>query len=110
MERMPSRRATGIPSYNCRRRAGRGAGLVQIALTQRPLPTAGFQVLRLKAQRLLVTNPFRLGEPVNLRYGIATISGDEQALRLHESLIARLWEGALTGARALDEIARMMKP
>lgn len=83
---------------------------VQIALTQRPLPTAGFQVLRLKAQRLLVTSPFRLGEPVNLRYGIATISGDEQALRLHESLIARLWEGALTGARALDEIARMMKP
>ena len=62
------------------------------------------------AQRLPVTSPFRLGEPVNLRYGIATISGDEQALRLHESLIARLWEGALTGARALDEIARMMKP
>ena len=60
------------------------------------------------AQRLPVTSPFRLGEPVNLRYGIATISGDEQALRLHESLIAR--EGALTGARALDEIARMMGP
>lgn len=82
---------------------------VQIALTQRPLPTAGFQVLRLKTQRLLVTSPFRLGEPVNLRYGIATISGDEQALRLHESLIARLWEGALTGGRALDEISRMLK-
>ena len=82
---------------------------VQIALTQRPLPTAGFQVLRLKTKRLLVTSPFRLGEPVNLRYGVATISGDEQALRLHESLIARLWEGALTGSRALDEIARTMK-
>jgi transcriptional regulator with XRE-family HTH domain len=82
---------------------------VQIALTERPLPTAGFQVLRLKTQRLLVTSPFRIGEPVNLRYGIATISGDEQALRLHESLIARLWEGALTGSRALNEIARMMK-
>lgn len=82
---------------------------VQIALTQRPLPTAGFQVLRLKSRRLLVTSPFRLGEPVNLRYGIATISGDEQALRLHESLIARLWDGALTGSRAVDAIAKMMK-
>lgn len=82
---------------------------VQIALTERPLPTAGFQVLRLKTQRLLVTSPFRIGEPVNLRYGIATISSDEQALRLHASLIARLWEGALTGSRALNEIARMMK-
>lgn len=82
---------------------------VQIALTQRPLPTAGFQVLRLKSRRLLVTSPFRLGEPVNLRYGIATISGDEQALRLHESLIARLWDGALTGSRAVDAVAKMMK-
>lgn len=82
---------------------------VQIALTQRPLPTAGFQVLRLKSRRLLVTSPFRLGEPVNLRYGIATISGDEQALRLHESLIARLWDGALTGSRVIDAIAKLMK-
>jgi hypothetical protein len=56
-----------------------------------------------------VNSPFRLGEPVNLRYGIATISGDEQALRLHESLIARLWESALTGGRALDEITRILK-
>lgn len=82
---------------------------VQIALTQRPLPTAGFQVLRLKSRRLLVTSPFRLGEPVNLRYGIATISGDEQALRLHESLIARLWDGALTGSRAVDAVAKLIK-
>jgi transcriptional regulator with XRE-family HTH domain len=82
---------------------------VQIALTPRPLPTAGFQVLRLKSRRLLVTSPFRLGEPVNLRYGIATISGDEQALRLHESLIARLWDSALTGGRAVDAIAKLTK-
>lgn len=82
---------------------------VQIALTERPLPTAGFQVLRLKSQRLLVTSPFRLGEPINLRYGIATISGDDQALRLHESLIARLWDSALTGARAVAAIEKLMK-
>ena len=82
---------------------------VQIALTRRPLPTAGFQILRLKSQRLLVVSPFRLGEPVNLRYGIATISGDEQALRLHEGLVARLWDGALTGRRASDEIQRLIK-
>ena len=82
---------------------------VQIALTERPLPTAGFQVLRMKSQRLLVTSPFRLGEPINLRYGIATISGDDQALRLHESLIARLWDSALTGARAVAAIERLMK-
>jgi transcriptional regulator with XRE-family HTH domain len=82
---------------------------VQIAITRRPLPTAGFQVLRLKSQRLLVVSPFRLGEPVNLRYGIAMISGDQHALQLHESLIARLWDDALTGNRASDAIQRAIK-
>jgi transcriptional regulator with XRE-family HTH domain len=82
---------------------------IQIAITRRPLPTAGFQVLRLKHQRLLIVSPFRLGEPVNLRYGIATISGDEHALRLHESLIARLWDDALTGNRASDAVQRLIK-
>jgi transcriptional regulator with XRE-family HTH domain len=82
---------------------------VQIGLTLRPLPTAGFQVLRIKDKRLLVQSPFRLGEPVNLRYGVAMISDDEQAVRMHESLIARLWDGALTGSRAIDEIERAMK-
>jgi hypothetical protein len=82
---------------------------VQIALTPRPLPTAGFQILRTGRQKLLVTSPFRLGEPINLRYGVAVISGDEQALRLHESLVARLWDSALTGGRAIDEIERLLK-
>lgn len=82
---------------------------VQIGLTPRPLPTAGFQVLRIKERRLLIQSPFRLGEPVNLRYGVATISDDEQALRPHESLIARLWDGALTGGRAIDEIDRLLR-
>lgn len=82
---------------------------VQIALTLRPLPTAGFQLLRFRHQRLLVVSPFRLGEPVNLRYGVAMISSDEQALRLHESLVARLWENALSGSRAIDEIQKMMR-
>lgn len=82
---------------------------VQIGVTPRPLPTAGFQVLRLKDKRLLIQSPFRLGEPINLRYGVAMVSDDEQALRLHESLIARLWDGAFTGGRAIDEIERAMK-
>ena len=82
---------------------------VQIALTPRPLPTAGFQILRFRDQRLLVVSPFRLGEPINLRYGVAMLSSDEQALRLHESLIARLWQSSLSGSRAVDEIEKLIK-
>lgn len=82
---------------------------VQIGLTRRHVPTTGFQILRSKERRLLINSPFRLGEPLNLRYGVAMISGDEVALRLHERLAASLWESALTGSKALDEIQRLLK-
>jgi len=82
---------------------------VQIGLTARPLPTAGFQLLRIRTGELLVTSPFRLGEPLNLHYGVAMISGEDEALRLHETLAARLWSEALMGNRAIDEIQRLIR-
>jgi transcriptional regulator with XRE-family HTH domain len=82
---------------------------VQIGLTRRPLPTAGFQILRLKDRKLLIASPFRVGGQPNLRYGVATISEDDEALRLHETLAARLWETALTGPKALDELAKLVR-
>lgn len=82
---------------------------IQIALTRRPLPTSGFQILRTGARRVLVHSPFRIGYPLNLRYGVAMITEDEVALRLHESLAVRLWETALTGPKALDEIQKLLK-
>ncbi len=74
---------------------------VQIAVTARSLPTSGFQILRRGGQKLVVTSPFRLGAPLNLRYGVAVISSDAQALQMYETLAARLWEGALTGSAAV---------
>lgn len=82
---------------------------VQIGLTRRPLPTTGFQILRLGDKKLLVMSPFRVGDQPNLRYGVATISEDDEALRLHETLAARLWDGALTGPKALDELAKLVR-
>lgn len=82
---------------------------VQIALTRRPLPTAGFQILRKGNRRFLVHSPFRIGHPINLRYGVAMITEDEVALHLHETLAGRLWDTALTGAKAVDEIHKLLK-
>lgn len=82
---------------------------VQIAVTARPLPTSGFQILRRGAQRLLVTSPFRLGFPLNLRYGVAVISSDAQAVRLHEALAARLWESALPASAAVATIRGLIR-
>lgn len=36
------------------------------------------------------------------------ISEDEEALRLHETLAARLWDSALKGAAASAELARLL--
>jgi transcriptional regulator with XRE-family HTH domain len=82
---------------------------VQIGITRRPLPTAGFQLIRAANRKLLVLSPFRLIQQPNLRYGVAMITEDEEALRLHEMLTARLWESALTGSKAIDEINRQLK-
>jgi len=82
---------------------------VQIGLTRRPLPTAGFQILRIRDRKLLIVSPFRVGGQPNLRYGVAMISEDDEALRLHETLAARLWETALTGPKALDELAKLVR-
>jgi hypothetical protein len=82
---------------------------VQIGLTRRLLPTAGFQMLHSSERKILVLSPFRVGEQPNIRYGVAIITEDEEALRLHETLAARLWECALTGGRAIDELQKMLK-
>jgi transcriptional regulator with XRE-family HTH domain len=82
---------------------------VQIGITRRPLPTAGFQIIRAANRKLLVLSPFRVGDQPNLRYGVAMITEDEEALRLHETLAARLWDSALTGSKAIDEVQKQLK-
>jgi transcriptional regulator with XRE-family HTH domain len=82
---------------------------LQIALSTRPLPTAGFQILRTGPRRMLVTSPFRVGEPVNLRYGVAMFTEDSEAVRMHESLAGRLWESGLKGGRAVDALNKLLR-
>lgn len=82
---------------------------VQIGITRLPLPTAGFQIIRSANRKLLVLSPFRVLQQPNLRYGVAMITEDEEALRVHETLAARLWESALTGSKAIDEVQKQLK-
>jgi transcriptional regulator with XRE-family HTH domain len=82
---------------------------VQIAITPRPLPTAGFQILRTGVRRMLVTSPFRVGEPLNLRYGVAMFTEDSEAVRIHENLAQRLWETALKGGKAVDALNKLLR-
>jgi transcriptional regulator with XRE-family HTH domain len=82
---------------------------VQIALTPSPLPTAGYQILHCQGRRFLVNSPFRVGQPLNIRYGVATITEDREALEKHDRLTNTLWDGALKGADAVRELERLIK-
>lgn len=82
---------------------------VQVALTSKPLPTAGFQVLTLRDRTMFVASPFRLAEPINLRFGVATVSTDPHVVQLHEKLVSQLWADSLTGQAAADRVGAMIE-
>lgn len=81
---------------------------VQIGLTTEPLPTAGFEIIHTGPNALLVLSPFRVVEPVNIHYGVATFTRDNHALRLHQDLADRLWSSALKGSAASQELNRLL--
>lgn len=74
---------------------------LQIGLTDRPLPTAGFQLLKLGSRKVVTTSPFRIGPPFNMRYGVAMVSEDPAVVALYEDLAQRLWETSLKGQDAV---------
>jgi len=82
---------------------------VQIAVTRRALPTTGFQIIRQEQRSLVVTSPFRIGEQLNIRHGIATISDAKDAIDVHQTLADQLWSSALLGNTAADSLHRLIK-
>ena len=82
---------------------------VHIALTTRPLPTAGYQIIHTEGRRFLVNSPFRLGQPLNLRYGVATITEDAEALEKHDALTTQLWDSAIKGAEAVQSLRELIQ-
>jgi transcriptional regulator with XRE-family HTH domain len=82
---------------------------VQIGVTRRTLPTTGFQIIRQEERSLVVTSPFRIGEQLNVRHGIATISDARDAIDVHQTLADQLWSSALLGNKAADELHRLVK-
>lgn len=81
---------------------------VQIGLTDRQLPTTGFQLIRQDARVLVVTSPFRVGNQPNLQDGIATISDAEEAVRIHEQVADSLWSSSLVGLAAAEEVEALL--
>ena len=75
---------------------------IQIALLEDTLPNITFQLFRNKEQTCLGLSPFRLGgELPNIRFGLALVTADRQAVELYEKLTDDLWRRAHKGKDAI---------
>ncbi|UMY18172.1 helix-turn-helix domain-containing protein [Methylobacterium organophilum] len=75
---------------------------VQIALIEETLPNVTFQLFKGSRRTMVGLSPFRLGgELPNIRTGVATLTADEEPVRLYESLTADLWQRAHKGSDAV---------
>lgn len=82
---------------------------VQIGLIDDAMPASTFQVFSGPKQKMLAVSPFRLGELPNVRNGIATVTAAPEALRMYETMIARLWKSAYKGKSGAACLKRLLK-
>jgi transcriptional regulator with XRE-family HTH domain len=73
---------------------------VQIGVVTETLPHTGFQIFRMPDKKMLTISPFRLGEQVNIRLGVAMITSAPEAVALHEKAVHEMWRSALKGPAA----------
>jgi len=99
-----------------RREVGRIAELmaseplnVQIGLVDDAMPASTFEFFSGPHQKIVAVSPFRLGELPNVGNGIATVSAAPEAVRMYESLIARLWKGAYKGRAGARHLKKLLE-
>jgi hypothetical protein len=82
---------------------------VQIGLVDDAMPSSTFQVFVGSSRSVLCVSPFRLGELPNVRNGIATVTASQEAVRMYEDMIGRLWKGALKGKAGALRLRRLVE-
>lgn len=83
---------------------------VQIGVIDEALPAVAFQLFRRRLGTLVGISPFRLaGDLPNLRFGIATVTGDPEPIRLYEKLAEDLWRRSQRGAGAIRILREVLE-
>jgi transcriptional regulator with XRE-family HTH domain len=81
---------------------------IQLGIVTDTLPHSGFQIVRQPDRQILVLSPFRLGSEPNVRVGVAMITSAPDALAFHENAIKDMWERALKGPAAAENVRRLL--
>jgi transcriptional regulator with XRE-family HTH domain len=72
---------------------------IQIGIVDDTLPNQTFEICRMRdGTALVAVSPFRLGELPNVRLGVASVTGAEEAVSLYQKLAEQMWQRASKGA------------
>jgi transcriptional regulator with XRE-family HTH domain len=83
---------------------------IQIGVVDDTLPNQTFEICRMRdGSALVAVSPFRLGELPNVRLGVASVTGAEEAVGLYRSLAEQMWQRAQKGAAGAALLRRCLK-
>lgn len=83
---------------------------IQIGVVDDTLPNQTFEICRLRQGGALVAvSPFRLGELPNVRLGVASITGADEAVNLYQQLADQMWQRAAKGTNGAALLRKCLK-
>lgn len=83
---------------------------VQIGVVDDTLPNQTFEICRMRDGTTLVgVSPFRLGELPNVRLGVASVTGAEEAVNLYQKLAEQMWQRASKGEGGAALLRKCLK-
>jgi transcriptional regulator with XRE-family HTH domain len=83
---------------------------IQIGVVDDTLPNQTFEICRMRdGSALVAVSPFRLGELPNIRLGVASVTGAEEAVGLYRTLAEQMWQRAAKGPAGAALLRRCLK-
>jgi len=83
---------------------------IQIGIVDDTLPNQTFEICRMRdGTALVAVSPFRLGELPNVRLGVASVTGAEEAVDLYQRLAEQMWQRASKGESGAALLRKCLK-
>jgi transcriptional regulator with XRE-family HTH domain len=83
---------------------------IQIGVVDDTLPNQTFEICSTRdGTALVAVSPFRLGEFPNIRLGVASVTGAEEAVNLYRKLAEQMWRRASKGTSGAALLRKCLK-
>ncbi len=79
---------------------------IQVGVLVDSLPGTSFQIFKQSNYSQVAISPFSFGTFANVRIGVAAITSDPEAIKLHAKMAETLWQRSLKGGEAADYLLK----